>query len=464
MTFLGKVFLLVFDLITCVGSALFTLRQRRVSNEEIASQSRTKRKRRIGEILTLSTLLPAIVAILIIEIPSPEIYTTTGDSHSNNALYIKSDWLLQVYYTLVPYDDPQVNGLKYENAIPIDTSVSVSAKTCFLGFRWSETESKDIVLTSDGNLNIIETDEPGTSIGEITAILTNRQLFPGDELKKDVFAVEGTTIAGNSVPILDFTFSPKIISKGQNRIIITYQDLEYEILYSAHYPQLVNLQARYTGPVLVEGDDILVEDFDVVGIYEDGNQVELTDFSVEPSTASREGNLTVKVSMNGISTQVGIYVEPIPTNSLKCIEQHTPNDALHWVNIVHWSNTDDFDINSKRYSGGLKVELKEMLSSLGSTVGSPLTAQIILTNDNGKPLVGNIPFTIVLDQSMYESKSSGTISIFVDGDELHNTGEIDGSTKEAFRFDIDADGADSIVIQADVVLKGGAFVFGIVDE
>lgn len=464
MPFLGKVFLLIFDLITGVGSALFTLSQRNVSTDETVTQSRIKWKRRIGVILTLSTLVPAIVAIFIIEIPTPEIYTTTGDSYSNNAVYIKSDWLLQVYYTLVPYDDPQENGLKYEDAIPIETSVSVSAKTCFLGFRWSATESKDIVLTSDGNLNIIETDEPGTSIGEITATLNNRQLFPGDELKKDAFTVKGITIAGNSVPISDFTFSPNNISEGQNRIIVTYQDLECEILYSAHYPQLVSLQAQYTGPALVEGDDILVEDFNVVGTYEDGGQVELTDFSVEPSIANREGNLTVKVSKDGISTQVGIYVEPIPTNSLKCIEQHTPNDALHWVSITHWSNTDDFDINSKRYSGGLKVELNEMLSSLGSTVGSPLKAQIILTNDNGKPLVGNIPFTIVLDQSMYESKSSGTISIFVDGNELHNTGEIDGSTKEVFRFDIDADGADSIVIQADVVLKGGAFVFGIVDE
>jgi len=65
---------------------------------------------------------------------------------------------------------------------------------------------------------------------------------------------------------------------------------------------------------------------------------------------------------------------------------------------------------------------------------------------------------------MLSSQSSATISILVDGEERHNIGRIDASTTDKFPFDIDADGADSIIIRVDAQLKGGAFVFGVVDE
>lgn len=422
------------------------------------------RKKRFGGLLILGAFLTGLFTMLALEIPTPEIYTTQGNSGYNNMIYVKFDWPLQVWYTLEPYDDPKENGSEYKEPIPLETSTSISAKASFLGIKWSDTESKDIVITSDNKLNVVETDEPGSSIASIKATFNEELLFPGDKLTKNKLSVEGITISGNTVPISDFEFSPSTISEGKNRIVITYQDLTCEVLYSAHKPQLSKIQARYAGTTLTEGDSIRTDDFKVIGIYEDGTQTELTDYKIEPSVAEEPGNLRVKVIKDDISTTLTVNVEKKPTNSLVCREQHTPDDALYWVSINKWSNTDDFDINGKRYSGGLKIEMNEMLSSWGATVGTALTSQIMLTNDNGKPLIGNIPFTIVLHQSMLSSQSSATISILVDGEERHNIGRIDASTTDKFPFDIDADGADSIIIRVDAQLKGGAFVFGVVDE
>lgn len=421
------------------------------------------RKKLFGWLLILGAFLTGFFTIISLEIPAPEIYTTQGDSGDNNTIYVKCDWPLQVWYTLEPYDNPQENGLEYKEPIPLETSTSISAKASFFGIKWSKIVSKDIVITSDNKLNIVETNEPGSSIASIKATLNGELLFPGDELTKDKLNVEGITISGNTVTISNFKLSPITILEGQNRIVVTYQDLECEVLYFAHKPQLANIQARYTGSTLTEGDSVHTEDFKVIGIYEDGTQTEFTDYKIEPSVAEKPGNLQVKVIKDDMSTTTTVYVEKKPTNSLTYREQHTPNDVLNGVHITKWSSADDLDINGKRHSSGLKVEMTEAFSSMGATIGSPLSSQITLANDNGKPLVGNISFAIVADQSMFSSQSSATICILVDGDERHNTGRIDGSTTDEFIFNLDVEGADSIIIKVDAEIKNGAFVFGVVD-
>jgi len=431
------------------------------TNGETVRKSQSKG---IGFLLIAGAILAGLLAIVTLEIPVPEIYTTQGDLEYNNMIYIKCDWPLQVWYTLDPYGNPEENGSKYEEPIHLEKSVSISAKASFFGIKWSEPVSKDIVITSNNELNIIETNEPGSSIVSITATLNEEPLFPGDELSKGTLSVKGTTISGSSVAISDFAFSPIIISAGENRIIVTYQDLECEVLYFAHYPQLVNIQAKYTGETLIEGSSIMAEDFEVIGIYENGTQTELTDFTIKPSIAEKPGNLQVKVIKGSISTTTTINIEKRPTNSLTYSEQHTPDDSLHAVSVSKWSATDDLDINGERHSGGLKVAMNDIFSSWGSTLGSPMTSKITFTNKDGRPLIGNLQFTIAVDQSMLSSQSSAIISILVDGEEQYNTEKIDASTTDKFIFDIDVDGADSITIRVDAEIKNGAFVFGVVDR
>lgn len=307
-------------------------------------------------------------------------------------------------------------------------------------------------------------DKQEGNIIEIQATIITKQLFPGDQLKKEALLVEGITMSGESVVLSDFKFTPNIITEGENEITVTYDDLTYVILFSAHNPQLVRINAKYVGESLQKGNEILPEYFSVIGIYEDGSQIELTDFLVEPSTASVSGDFLVRVFKGEISTEITLHIEDIPQNSLVCSERHSPNDAIFWVNIKKWSNTDDLDINGKRYSGGLKIEMGDTFSFLGSTVGNSLTSQITISDENGIPLIGNFTGVLVADQSMFSSQSSGIISILVNGEEKYSTGRIDSSTTDEFAFDIDVDGADSIIVKVDAEIKNGSFTFGIVDK
>lgn len=89
----------------------------------------------------------------------------------------------------------------YEDKIAIEGTTTASAKATFLGIKWSSLESKDIIVGSNGDVDVIETEKPGTSIREISSCLVNSRFFPGDVLKKDDIRVEGTTINGESVTL-----------------------------------------------------------------------------------------------------------------------------------------------------------------------------------------------------------------------------------------------------------------------
>lgn len=65
---------------------------------------------------------------------------------------------------------------------------------------------------------------------------------------------------------------------------------------------------------------------------------------------------------------------------------------------------------------------------------------------------------------MYGSKSSATIRIIVDNEELFTTNEIDASTTEAIPFSINFGDADSIIVEAEATLRGSDFVYGMVSE
>lgn len=64
---------------------------------------------------------------------------------------------------------------------------------------------------------------------------------------------------------------------------------------------------------------------------------------------------------------------------------------------------------------------------------------------------------------MFGSKSYGTVSILVDGEEKFSTGRLDSSVKWDFPFNVSIDGADSMVIVTDTVVNNGKFIYGLVE-
>lgn len=71
-------------------------------------------------------------------VTQPQTYTTNGNAVENNYICIKAEWEEWAYYTLEPYADPAVDGIKYTEPIPITGSVVMSAKSQFLGIKWSD--------------------------------------------------------------------------------------------------------------------------------------------------------------------------------------------------------------------------------------------------------------------------------------------------------------------------------------
>lgn len=114
--------------------------------------------------MCICVVLAAVVAVLgyffIAEVPSPEIYTINGSSLTGNAVEIKSEPFLTVWYTTDLYADP-AKGQSYEQVIPLEKSMTVSVKSCFLGLKWSNLVSRDLIIGDNGEIDIQKPDIPG---------------------------------------------------------------------------------------------------------------------------------------------------------------------------------------------------------------------------------------------------------------------------------------------------------------
>lgn len=105
------------------------------------------------------------------EHPRLEIYMTNGNSVKENEMYFSAERPLTVKYTLVHCDAPMKNGEEFEENIPIIRSMAVSAKAILFGIKWSELESKDIIIGNNNELAIIDPNSPGSSIMKICKCL-----------------------------------------------------------------------------------------------------------------------------------------------------------------------------------------------------------------------------------------------------------------------------------------------------
>lgn len=246
----------------------------------------------------VAALISAAISFTTMSIPKPEIYTTNGNSVKENEVYFSTEWPLTVKYTLVPYDDPMKNGEEFEKNIPIIRSMAVSAKATLFGIKWSELESKDIIIGNNNELVIMDPNIPGSSIMKISAYLVRSRYFPGDELSQDDIKVEGETLAGDKVVIEDYSFSPDVMVEGKNEIQITYKNLEYTINHTVLPPEMVDFGVEYISDDLRVGDTLTADMFRVTGIYENGNHEELTEFTIEPEGFDEIGKKEVTITVD----------------------------------------------------------------------------------------------------------------------------------------------------------------------
>lgn len=156
--------------------------------------------------------------------------------------------------------------------------------------------------------------------------------------------------------------------------------------------------------------------------------------------------------------------KPVPIIDTSISEQHSPNNTATGVYYGNWEADRDLDITMNRFGGGLKIEISNMFTSFGSGSSNAIKSRLAVSfypeNHTEKEFSG----VIVLDQSMYGSSTYGTVRILVNNEEVFSTGKVDGSCEKSFPFSIDIRGVSTIVFEADVVLQGSSFIYGIVDS
>ncbi len=408
------------------------------------------------------------------QIPKPEIYTTNGQSLTDNEVYMTAEWPLTIWYSLVPYGDPQKEGVKYKGNIAVEGTMTVSAKTSFLfGLKWSDLESRDIIAGSDGELDIIDTDQPGTSIREISANLTGSRFFPGDTLKKEDIRVEGTTIAGETVTIENFDFTPETLAEGANEITVNYKNLSDKISYAASAPKLVDINAEYIGDDLHEGDTIEKDQFKITGVYEDGNQKPLEIFTLEPSTAEEAGELDISIGAEDVSAAITVTVKEREYAFAFASELHTPNGSYDPnVHVTAWEEGTDYSITGKTFENGFKLSFENWMSQLmgnGRDFAEDVESNIyiavnqdVLSKRPKKERYFDGQFVIGRDTN--GSTTTAAVSIYADGKEVYQSGEITAASTRIPPFHIPVTDVEEILIKTNANVCGNTFVIGIITE
>lgn len=422
----------------------------------------------------LTAIVGAALTFSNIKIPKPEIYTTNGQSPTDNEVYITAEWPLSIWYTLIPYGDPQKEGTKFEGNIAVEGTMTVSAKTRFLfGLKWSDLESKDIIVGSDGELDIIDTDHPGTSIQKINANLTGNRFFPGDTLKKEDIWVEGTTIAGETITIEDFDFTPDILVEGVNDITVNYKNLSDEISYVASVPKLVDINAEYIGDDLHEGDVIEAGQFKITGVYENGNQMPLEEFTLDPSKAEAAGKLDISIGAEDVSTTITVSVKEREYPFTLASELHTPNGSYDPnVRVKAWEENTDYSITGKTFHNGIKLSFENWMSQLmgngrdfaedvESNIYIAVNQEVLLKRPKKERYFSG---QIVIGRDTNGSTTTAEISIYADGKEVYESGVITATSTQIPSFRIPATGIEQILIKTNANVCGNTFVIGIITE
>lgn len=153
-------------------------------------------------------------------------------------------------------------------------------------------------------------------------------------------------------------------------------------------------------------------------------------------------------------------------------ENHEPSGVSTNVNISGWEKNSDYDIAGKTYDGGVKITIYDMFSALdgnGSDILNEITSEIhyALNSDEISKLseddqrfVGKF----VIGKETDGSPSTAVISIFVDGEEVYNSGEVNCYSLDIPAFDVALAGKKEMVIKTVCQHKGNPFVIGMVNN
>ncbi len=171
-----------------------------------------------------------------------------------------------------------------------------------------------------------------------------------------------------------------------------------------------------------------------------------------------------RANLQGVDGTLDVSFANLTVEKPVMTEEHVPEETAVSVSVSEWGS-DDLSVTGKGYAGGHKVSISYLFITWGAGGSEDITSRLYLTLTGGMASNEDDVFegAFVLDKSMYGTASRGTIRILVDGVEAFTTGEIDATCAEDFPFSVNIAGARSLVVEADVTVEGGPFVYGFVN-
>lgn len=290
--------------------------------------------------------------------------------------------------------------------------------------------------------------------------------FVEDKLTKQDFNVEGIDTKGNKQILNNYAFSPnELYVAGNNSIKFVYEQASETLIINAKKHEIVKIEATYEGGKLWQGDAIKKEDFKVIGIYDNGVTEELFDFEV-PEIEVEEGDNVIEVKASGLSTKV--TVPAFVFNLGAATGEIIGGNFSHNWSFDEWDYASDFDTAGKRHKSGKKITLSDLFHGIDPNGAGTENIKFKLFVPLDPYKMKRDPYFVgkfILDRSMKDKKSYGTIQIIVDGKTVFSTEEMNGSTSKEYPFNVDLSGVDSFEIFVDcTVVNTTGFTFAMVDE
>ena len=430
-------------------------------------------KKKTPGLLLIAAIIGTVISIMQLKIPKPEIFTTNGNSMKDNMIYITAEKPFGIYYSTIPYEDPKKNGQKYNGGIPVNRSMTISAKSTLWKIIWSDLVSQDIVVGNDNTIDFIDNVEPGSSIKAISVTLIKDRFFPGDKISKSDLRVDGTTISEEQVIIDNYTIEPQIVTEGENTITVNYMNLSDSISLYVSKPSLLELDVQYNDTDIQVGELIDKGSFSVKGLYEDGNWKDEHDFQIFPDLFDESGNQKVTITVDGVSKEYTLYVKPREYVFTIVNELHSPNGSYDpKVNTYSWNENENYTVDGKTYSDGIIIKFDNWMSGLmgnGSDFREKVESNLYVAVNQEllskrSPADKYMNGRLVVERETNGSTTTATVSILVDDVEVYNSGEISAVSTSIPEFHIDVKDAETIVFRTNAQVMGRPFLLGIIFE
>ncbi|MDD5999147.1 MAG: hypothetical protein PUC55_05570, partial [Lachnospiraceae bacterium] len=309
-----------------------------------------KKAKKLLVIPIVAAVITMLISISSMEVPNPEI-----DHKADNSLItISAEKGLSIEYRVLTGKNTD-KWIKYKEPFSVEKDGIIYARASFLWKHSERVEQKVYVM--ENGLVYFEGENISDKLVSIKAEynvkdpVAGKQSgnhYVGYEIKKNDIKVIGTDGEGNEKEIADFTYSPQILKAGKNDIVVTYTiaentDIQTHLYVYGDTPALIKMRAEYVGGTLYIGETLDNSDFTVKGIYEDGTEKLINDFSISKINL-QEGENTVTILKDGVSLDVEVNAVNKWSITGKEIE---PNDEIQ--------NANEIDVNVK-YSGNLKDE------------------------------------------------------------------------------------------------------------